>query len=338
MSKILNRNLNRARLEKPDEYYTQLVDIENELKYYSNHFKNKIVYCNCDDPKISKFFHFFSFKFELLGLKELISVCYKNSNPDLFSKKEAERAIILRYHGDKNKNKVPDPEEIGIQKLNGDGDFRSQECIDILKKVDVIVTNPPFSLFRPYVAQLIENKKKFLIIGDQLNVLYKDIFKLIKQGKIWSGVNSGGTMWFEVPDHYKIDTPNRQKVVNGKKYHSKGSIVWFTNMNIKRRHEDLILYKKYEGNESYYPFYDNYDAIEVSKFSEIPMDFKGYMGVPVTFFNHHNPEQFEIIGCANSQGYDPEIVGIPQKVKGDGRANLHGKVKFGRIIIKNKRL
>jgi hypothetical protein len=180
-----NRNLHNARQAKKDEFYTQLSDIEKELKHYKEHFKNKVVLCNCDDPRISNFFHYFSYNFETLGLKKLITTCYKSQNAHLFSENKSEKAIYLEYIGDKNGNRVPDPEEIGIKNFKGDGDFRSEECIELLKQADIVCTNPPFSLFREYVAQLIEYKKSFLIIGNNNSISYKDIFQLIKENKIW---------------------------------------------------------------------------------------------------------------------------------------------------------
>ena len=178
-------NLHKAKLNKKDEFYTQLSDIENELKHYKEHFKNKVVLCNCDDPRISNFFHYFSYNFEHLGLKKLIAICYKNQERDLFSRNDSEKAIYLEYLGDKNNNRIPDPEEIGIKHLKGDGDFRSEECIALLKQADIVVTNPPFSLFREYVSQLVEYNKKFVIVGHQNAITYKEIFKLIKENKLW---------------------------------------------------------------------------------------------------------------------------------------------------------
>ncbi|MBM2817366.1 MAG: modification methylase [Ignavibacteria bacterium] len=198
-----NKNLHGAKNAKKDEFYTQLADIEKELRHYKEHFEGKTVFCNCDDPRVSNFFHYFSFNFENLGLKKLITTCYKNQNADLFSEHKSEKAIYLEYNGDKNDNKVPDPEEIGIQHLEGDGDFRSKECIELLKQSDIVVTNPPFSLFREYVAQLIEYDKKFIIIGHQNAITYKEIFSLIKENKIWLGYGfTGGAAHF-INIHYK---------------------------------------------------------------------------------------------------------------------------------------
>ena len=215
MAKSLNTNLKKAKAGKNDEFYTELTDIEKELRYYKEHFKNKVVFCNCDDPRISNFFHFFSYNFENFGLKKLITTCYKNQERDLFSNHSSEKAIYLEYTGDKNGDKIPNPEEIGINPLKEDGDFRSAESVELLKQADIVVTNPPFSLFREYVTQLMEYDKKFLIIGNQNNITYKEIFKLIKENKIWTGVDNGGTKWFKVPSHYDIETETRFKTENG---------------------------------------------------------------------------------------------------------------------------
>jgi hypothetical protein len=201
--KAKKRKLQAAKTSKKDEFYTQLGDIERELRYYKSHFKDKVVYCNCDDPRVSNFFHFFSYNFEKLGLKKLIATCYKNQDMDLFSENKSEQAIYLVYEGDKNDNKVPDPNEIGIKKLKGDGDFRSQECIELLKQADIVVTNPPFSLFREYVAQLIEYDKKFVIVGHQNAISYKEIFKLIKEDKLWLGYGFKGGAAHFINKHYE---------------------------------------------------------------------------------------------------------------------------------------
>lgn len=325
--KSLNNNLAKAKKNKNDEFYTQLVDIENELKHYKNHFKDKTVYCNCDDPRVSNFFHYFSYNFENLGLKKLITTCYKNQNMELFSQNSSERAIYLEYNGDKNGDKVPNPTEIGIKLLKGDGDFRSPESIELLQQADIVVTNPPFSLFREYVAQLVEYNKKFLIIGDQNAIAYKEIFKLIKENKIWLGVDNGGTKWFQVPNHYNIKTESRKKTENGIQYFSKGSIVWFTNLDHDKRHENLILYKTY--NEAEYPKYDNYDAINVDKTADIPIDYQGAMGVPITFLDKYNPDQFEILGMDDHRLQYPEW-------RGRG-PDLNGKAIYRRVIISNKK-
>jgi hypothetical protein len=334
-NKSSNKTLRKANKEKNDEFYTELTDIEKELRHYKDHFKGKTVFCNCDDPRVSNFFHYFSHKFEDLELKRLITTCYKNQERDLFSEHKSEKAIWLEYNGDKNGDRVPNPEEIGIHKLKGDGDFRSPESIDLLTQADIVVTNPPFSLFREYVAQLIEHDKKFLIIGNQNVITYKEIFKLIKENKLWAGVDNGGTKWFKVPDHYDIQTETRIKTVDGQKYFSMGSVYWFTNLENRKRNEDITLFKTYKGNEQDYPKYDYYDAIEVSKVSDIPMDFKGAMGVPITFLDKYNPEQFEII---DGIGRYSMLTGPTPETQGTYLTKINGKPKFARVIIKNKRI
>lgn len=290
--KSSNSNLHKANRAKKDEFYTQLSDIEKELGHYEKHFKNKVVFCNCDDPRISNFFHYFSYNFEKLGLKKLITTCYKNQQSDLFSQNNSEKAIYLEYTGDKNSDRVPNPEEIGIKNLKDDGDFRKPESIKLLKQADIVVTNPPFSLFREYVDQLMKYKKKFIIIGHQNAITYKEIFKLIKENKIWLGYGfTGGAAHF-INQHYEdYATAGNHKEgmirVSG--------VVWFTNLEINKRHEDLKLFKIYKGHETEYPKYDNYDAINVDKTKDIPADYEGAMGVPITFLNQYSPDQFEII-------------------------------------------
>jgi hypothetical protein len=290
---MANSDLNAAKKAKKDEFYTQLSDIENELRHYKEHFRGKTVLCNCDDPRVSNFFHYFAYQFEALGLKRLITTCYKNQERDLFSRHDCERAIWLEYLGDQNGNRVPDPEEIGIRQLEGDGDFRSPECIELLKQADIVVTNPPFSLFREYVAQLIKYGKKFLILGNQNNITYKEVFPLFMKNQIWLGYKAGD-MAFRVPaDSEPRDTRYWQDNA-GQKWRSLGNICWFTNLDIKKRHEELILFRKYSHEE--YPRYFNFNAIEVGRVENIPYDYDDDMGVPLTFLDKYNPEQFEIIG------------------------------------------
>ena len=332
--KAKNKNLHKAKDSKKDEFYTQLGDIERELRYYKSHFKDKVVYCNCDDPRVSNFFHFFSYNFEKLGLKKLIATCYKNQERDLFSTNNSESAIFLEYNGDKNGNNLPDPEEIGIKPLKGDGDFRSKESIDLLTQADIVVTNPPFSLFREYVAQLIEHDKKFIIIGSQNAVTYKEIFSLIRENKIWLGNNSGD-MEFKVPDYYEERATRYRKDETGQKWRSMGNICWFTNLDISKRHQDLILYKTYNTDD--YPTFDNYDAINVNKVAEIPMDYKQAMAVPITFLDKYNPKQFEIISSNDIRKNEK----IPFKEHGlikDKEGAINGKPTYVRILIRNKRL
>jgi len=329
-----NSSLSKARDAKQDEFYTQLSDIEKELKHYKKHFKGKVVYCNCDDPRVSGFFHYFSYNFEKLGLKKLITTCYKSAERDLFSSNDAEAAIMLEYTGDKDKNNVPDPSEIDIVKLKGDGDFRSSESIELLKQADIVVTNPPFSLFREYVNQLLEFDKKFLIIGNQNAITYKDIFPHIKNNKIWLGYNNGD-MAFKVPSYYDSRATRFWVDETGQKWRSLGNACWFTNLEIKKRDEELILYRTYNGNESAYPFFDNYKAINVSKVADIPLDFDGAMGVPITFLNKHNPNQFDILNANDFRAKK----NIPMKDHGlikDKDGTIDGKPTYVRILVKRK--
>ena len=235
--KVEHSMLTSAKTSKKDEFYTQLSDIERELKHYKNHFKGKVVLCNCDDPRVSNFFHFFSYNFERFGLKKLIATCYKNQEMDLFSENKSEQAIYLEYTGDKNGNNVPDANEIGIKPLKGDGDFRSKECIELLKEADIVVTNPPFSLFREYVAQLIEYDKKFLIIGNINAISYKEIFKLIKENKAWLGVNMGrGISGFIVPKNYELYGSEARVDEDGNRIVATNNCLWLTNLDNAIRH------------------------------------------------------------------------------------------------------
>ena len=330
--KTQNALLNEAKKAKKDEFYTQLSDISNELKNYRKHFKDKVVYCNCDDPRVSNFFQYFALNFEKLGLKKLITTCYKNQSMDLFSQNDSEQAIYLEYFGDKNGNNLPDPEEIGIKPLKGDGDFRSKESISLLTQADIVVTNPPFSLFREYVAQLIEHDKKFIIVGHQNALTYKEVFPLIKENKLWLGYGFKGGAGHFINEHYEdYATANDRKegMIRVSVVH------WFTNLDINKRHEDLILYKNY--NQEEYPTYDNYNAIEVSKTNEIPCDYDGIMGVPITFMNKYNPEQFEIIGATESEGKGFSN-GVWKEESNVAQAMINGKRVYKRIFIRNKRL
>lgn len=292
-----NSSLSRAKTNKEDEFYTQREDVERELKHYRKHFKGKVVYLNCDDPRVSAFFHFFSYNFEKFGLKKLIATGYKNQERDLFSEHDSQRAIFLEYEGDKDGDRIPGDDEIEINFLEGDGDFRSAESIELLKQADIVVTNPPFSLFREYVAQLVEYDKKFIILANQNAITLKEIFPLLKDEKMWLGANSGD-MSFRVPDHY---TPRKTRFWvddEGQKWRSFGNMCWFTNLDFSKRHEDLILYKKYSPDD--YQKYNNYDAIDVTSVANIPVDYDELMGVTPGFFAKHNPSQFKIVGIAKT--------------------------------------
>lgn len=328
MSKNANSNLIQAKKSKDDEFYTQLSDIEKELKFYKKYFIDKTIYCNCDDPRVSNFFHYFSYNFEYLGLKKLIATCYKNQERDLFSQNNCEKAIYLEYDGDKNNNKIPNENEIKVNYLKGDGDFRNQESIDLLKQADIVVTNPPFSLFREYVSQLIQYDKKFIIIGNQNNITYKETSNLIKDNKLWVGNNSGD-MEFKVPSYYTPRVTRYREDDKGQKWRSFGNICWFTNCDFEKRHEDLVLYKTYKDNEKDYPKYDNYDAININKTKDIPVDYEGKMGVPITFINKYNPEQFDLLGIDRYLEDNPNY---------GRRFTINGKETYARIIIKNKNI
>lgn len=313
---MANKNLTKAKEAKKDEFYTQLEDINNELKHYREHFRGKTVLCNCDDPRVSNFFTYFAYNFEFLGLKKLITTCYKNQDANLFSSNKSEQAIYLIYEGDKNGDHIPNVEEIGVHPLKGDGDFRSAECIELLKEADIVVTNPPFSLFREYVAQLIEYNKKFLIIGHQNAITYKEIFPLIQNDRLWLGYGFKGGAGHFISNYEDKATATDHRVgmirVSG--------VHWFTNLEIKKRHENIILYKSY--NPEFYPKYDNYDAINVDKTSDIPYDYNGVMGVPITFLDKYNPAQFEIVKF--------------RKGDDDKDLSIGGKCPYFRILIRKR--
>lgn len=330
MADTQNASLSRAKANKEDEFYTQLEDVERELKHYRKHFKGKVVYLNCDDPRVSAFFHFFSYNFEKLGLKKLIATCYQNQNRDLFSEHDSERALFLEYEGDKDGDRIPGDDEIEVNFLKGDGDFRSAEAIDLLKQADIVVTNPPFSLFREYVAQLIKYDKKFIILANQNAITLKEIFPLLKDEKMWLGANSGD-MSFRVPDHYQ-ERATRFWVDNtGQKWRSFGNMCWFTNLDYSKRHENLILYKTYNPDE--YPAYDNFDAIEVGTVANTPKDYKGVMGVTPGFLAKHNPDQFEVVGITKTWfGAATKKYPQQEQVGANGKVSLVGKLNDGAVI------
>ena len=349
--KVSNQSLGKARDAKQDEFYTQLGDISNELKHYRDQLRGKTIFCNCDDPYESNFFKYFALNFNGLGLKKLIATSYKGSpiagtELSLFSieglKPEgkgpyAVEINVIPDHDGKGAVDLTDVEYLlknnanVSRKLSGDGiyeagDFRSRECVELLKQSDVIITNPPFSLFREYVTQLIEHGKQFLIIGNKNSITYREIFLLIKENNLRTGYrNINSDMWFEVPDGAVYE-----KVDNGKKVKHIMAI-WLTNLAVEKHSETMTLYKKYTAAE--YPKYDNYDAINVDKVADIPVDYSGAMGVPITFLDKHNPEQFQILGLAagNIRG----LAGIKSTTGKDG-PYMNGKLKYGRILIKRK--
>lgn len=328
-----NGSLGAARNNKEDEFYTQISDIEKELSHYKEHFKGKTILCNCDDPRVSNFFKYFALKFNDLGLKRLITTCYKNQDVDLFTQNDCEKAVWLDYKGNPNDPTGTDFSTIEVKELKGDGDFRSAECIELLKQADIVVTNPPFSLFREYVDVLMKYEKKFLIIGSQNNITYKEIFRLFKENKIWLGYKAGD-MAFKVPEYYTARETRYWQDETGQKWRSMGNICWYTNLDIAKRHEDLVLYKKYNSEE--FPFYDNYEAINVDKVTDIPMDFDGVMGVPITFLDKYNPDQFEILDANDFRKNE----NVPKKQHGlikDKDGTINGKPKYARILIKRKK-
>jgi len=314
-----NTNLHSSRSAKADEFYTQISFIENELKHYKQYFYGKIVFCNCDDPEWSNFWKYFRLNFYELGLKKLISTHYEEDKPsyrmDIVSNDNGEQCGIPDYV---------------ITPLTQNGDFRSPECIEILKEADIVITNPPFSLFREYVAQLMEYKKDFIIVGNQNAITYQEIFPLIKNNKIWLGYNSGH-FWFRVPDYYEEKPTDFKIDENGVKWRRMGNICWFSNIDNEKRHEEMILFHTYDPSK--YPEYDNYRAINVDKTVEIPCDYYGAMGVPISFIDKHNPEQFEILDANEFRKYDT----VPVKKHGlikDKEASINGKPKYARLLIR----
>jgi hypothetical protein len=361
-----NKNLYSSRGDKADEFYTQLSLIENELRHYRGHFKGKTVLCNCDDPYESNFFKYFAINFNFLGLKKLIATCYigspiANMQLSLFDYEEEDEKTTKSPHiievvevDDYNEDgavNLADVEylirnkENVLTKLKGDGDFRSKECIAFLKQADIVVTNPPFSLFREYIAQLFEYKKSFIIIGNQNAVTYKELFPLLKNNLMWLGTVSGH-FWFKVPDTYEEKATDFKVDENGQKWRRMGNICWFTNLDIKKRHEDMILFRAY--SPELYPTYDNYDAIEVSKTADIPCDYFGVMGVPITFMDKYNPKQFEIVGISTND--KDNLWGIKTKsytlqdaknytvLNAASVLKIDGKLKamYARVLIRRK--
>ena len=317
---MANKNLTAAKNAKNDEFYTQLTDIEKELTHYREHFKDKIVFCNCDDPTYSNFWKYFHLNFEFLGLKKLIATHFDAEKP----------TYKLEYMGGDDLNV-----EAGVvTPLTQNGEFRSSECIELLKEADIVVTNPPFSLFRQYVAQLMEYGKKFVIIGNMNAITYKEVFPLIKSNQIWYGPSiSSGDRKFGVPDYYPLNAAGCGIDENGQRYIRIKGVRWFTNLDHKKRHEPIDLVEKYSPEK--YPKYDNYDAIEVSKTLDIPIDYDGVMGVPISFLDKYCPEQFEIVN-ANDYRTNPNV---PIKAHGlikDKDGTVAGKTKYARILIRRK--
>ena len=321
--KVQHSLLDKARAEKNDEFYTQLADIERELRYYTGQFAGKTVLCNCDDYRISNFFKFFFDNFSKLGLKGLISVCYRDQEMELFSENVPERATVAEYLGDGEASDVAGRDRIVVRELSGDGDFRSDECIEILKKADIIVTNPPFSLFREYLGQLMKYQKKFLIIGNINAITYKEVFQLIKDNRVWLGVNLGrGISGFIVPEHYKLYGTETKIDEFGNRIVATNNCLWLTNLDHFQRHELIPLTKRYYGHEEEFASYDNFDGINVDNTKDIPLDYKGVVGVPITFLHKFNPAQFEIVRFRKGD---------------DGRdLTINGRSPYFRILIRRR--
>ena len=347
-----NTALNKAAKSQEDEFYTEMRDITDEINFYVPFFHDKVVLCNCDDPYESNFFKYFASSFKFLKLKKLIASSYDRSpvaqtQLSLFEENKPPqertpyRAVMveLDFEGDRIKG-FQDIEhalktrEGVVKKLKGDGDFRSSECIELLKQADIVVTNPPFSLFREFVAQLIQYDKKFLILGNHNAITYKEIFPLIMQNKMWLGITNGDKS-FKVPSYYEPRATRYWQDESGQKYRSLGNMCWFTNLENKKRNEEMLLVNSYYENPEKYPKYDNYDVIEVGKLSDIPRDYDGVMGVPVTFLDKYNPKQFEILGCTESEGkgfsnglWDPSS-NVAQPL-------IRGEKIYKRIFIRRK--
>ena len=369
-----NKSLRSAEKAKIDEFYTQLSDIEKEMRYYRKHFKDKVVFCNCDDPFESNFFKYFVLNFNRLGLKKLIATCYAsspiaNTQLSLFDvigteenkqNKAAYKAIVSKVY-DKTGDGGIDMFDVAelfksgeneLTKLNGDGDFRSDECLALLDEADIVVTNPPFSLFREYVSVLLEHKKHFIIIGNVNAITYKEFFPLIKENKVWIGASiHSGDRKFYVPDDYPLNAAGCGIDDEGRRFIRVKGVRWYTNLDIKQRHEEMILVKRY--SPELYPKYDNYDAINVNSTADIPCDFDGIMGVPITFMDKYCPEQFEILGLSIGSLFDGNALGTKfmelyrsqggtghysENMIGLGLIDIDGKAKvpYGRILIRNK--
>ena len=330
-----NKELNGAKSAKKDDFYTGLHDIEDEMRHYKAHFRGKTVLCNCDDPRESNFWKYFVANFEHLGLKKLIATCYKNQDVDLFSTRTCERAVYQVYTGEASSargssasdSKSSRRQDVQVHELEGDGDFRSAECQKFLDEADIVVTNPPFSLFREFVANLVAKKKKFLIIGNLNSVTCKEIFPLVKNGEMWLGASiHSGDREFRVPDNYPLNAAGFRVDEKGNKFIRVKGVRWFTNLDYKERHEDLPLYKHYTSEE--YPKFDNYDAINVAQTAIIPCDYDDVMGVPITFLDKFNPSQFEILGIDRYIEDNP----IPGK-----RFTIDGKEIYARILVRARK-
>ena len=373
LAKNGNKGLGEAKKQKKDEFYTQLADINAELRHYSAHFAGKVVFCNCDDPYESNFFKYFAANFNALKLKRLIATCYAGSpvagrQLDLFEEaagsdvpgRRIPHKIVINEVADVNGDGRIDLADVEwlikndnnvLTRLEGDGDFRSAECVELLKQSDVVVTNPPFSLFREYVAQLVQYGKKFLIIGNKQAIKYKEIFPLIRDNKMWLGFTpTSREIYFDVPQSF-IDTAlsqnkDRTIVTHNGRLMARSSSIWYTNLEHKKRHDEYVFIRRY--NQDDYPVYANYSAIDVAESNAIPEDWDGMMGVPITFLDKYNPDQFEIVGIAEGDsGKELGLSPVPRELKKinpslrDGQLYLRKAGKpikpFSRIIIRRKK-
>lgn len=363
-----NDNVHASRSGKTDEFYTQLSLVESELQHYRQHFRGKIVLCNCDDPYESNFFKYFAMNFNALGLKKLITTCYATSpvtgnefeyyvgeggqlsfvpnvgaTPLTYSTRRPYKVEITEVTDENGDGRVDlaDVEYLMRNKkntmtlLDGDGDFRSAECVELLVQADIVVTNPPFSLFRDYIALLMKHKKQFLVIGNQNALSYREIFPLVKNNEMWLGYNSGH-FWFKVPNSYEEKATDFRIDENGQKWRRMGNICWYTNMDIEKRHENMTLFRCYRPED--YPVYDNYNAIEVGRTADIPCDYYGVMGVPLTFMCQYNPDQFEIVGQTHSGDTTPEVEALRTDERYRHGGRIGGKEKFARILIRRKQV
>lgn len=348
-----NVDLGAARAAKKDEFYTQLTDIEKEMRYYRKHFQEKTVLCNCDDPFESNFFKYFVLNFNRLGLKKLIATCYSGSpiagqqlslfdyiDSDDKEENRPYKAVVTTVYdktGDGGVDMLDVAElfksgENELTELSGNGDFRSEECLALLDEADIVVTNPPFSLFREYVAVLMEHQKHFIIIGNVNAITYKEIFPLLRDNQIWIGASiHSGDRKFYVPDDYPLNAAGCGVDEDGRRFIRVKGVRWYTNLDLKQRHEEMILVKRYDSVE--YSMFDNYDAINIDKTTDIPCDYAGIMGVPITFMDKYSPDQFEIIGliAGNIRG----LAGIESKIGKDG-PYINGRLKYGRVLVRNK--
>lgn len=356
---MANKNLNAAKSAKKDEFYTQMTDIERELQHYWQHFRGKTILCNCDDPYESNFFKYFALRFNQLGLKKLICTCY-NGSPVQGNE------LLLRFEpwDDEPKKQAYKVEITEVKDLNGDGavdlsdvrylllndknvlstlqtgDFRDPECIELLKEADIVVTNPPFSLFREYIGQLMEYEKKFIILGRMSAIHYSEIFPFIKSKKVWLGFGFNLSMIYKTP--YENTNEDNRKFVKANglnpddNYIKVPAITWYTNLDHTKRHEMLDLVSRYSPEE--YPHYDNFDAIDVGRVQDIPFDWDGVMGVPDTILGQLNPEQFEILGIGSGDLAKQAGVGKNYRGRTDLAFTYKGKSKcpYSRILIRNK--